>query len=399
MVDKVVVVYGAGASYASGYKVTIIIDDERYSEKPLMDKDFFTNRSVKKLVEIKYCAISKFIDWYFGGRKNVGLEELWTAVDLNHKHITLDTYGWNKETEEYQTGEYYTNSGAHTYPSQEIISNYTTVYGTNIRGATSTQPLYSKFRFLGDCVRNLKELICDSLTIFDVGKEENLYLKLHKQLECTGLLGYITFNYDLFLEDTLYHDNDPLFRYLNVNEEISQLLYSGINEHLIIKLHGSLNWEHSSKGRPITFLKSKEAVYPDYRQSNAFVEPAIIPPTLFKQEINDEARAKDPLTQVIIQQWIAAIRLLTDADKWIFVGYSFPPTDFHAKRIFQIAMMRRRSLGKKTKVLYCGGSNSNIKEVEEELQDIFVLELGKEIILTQGFENLCESNELKKFLQ
>ena len=218
-------------------------------------------------------------------------------------------------------------------------------------------------------------------------------------MECTGLLGYITFNYDLFLEDTLYHDNDPLFRYLNVNEEISQLLYSGINEHLIIKLHGSLNWEHSSKGRPITFLKSKEAVYPDYRQSNAFVEPAIIPPTLFKQEINDEARAKDPLTQVIIQQWIAAIRLLTDADKWIFVGYSFPPTDFHAKRIFQIAMMRRRSLGEKTKVLYCGGSNSNIKEVEEELQDIFVLELGKEIILTQGFENLCESNELKKFLQ
>jgi hypothetical protein len=110
MSDNIVVIYGAGASYASGYKVDLTNKGTLYSENPLIDKTFFKNKNILNLIESNYYALRKFIEIYYGGInniKNIGLEELWTAVDLNHKHIKLDTYMWDKETEKYQTDEFH----------------------------------------------------------------------------------------------------------------------------------------------------------------------------------------------------------------------------------------------------------------------------------------------------
>lgn len=402
MSNNVVVIYGAGASHASGHKVNISSEGTHCSKKPLMDKDFFKDKDILNLLESKYYAISKFIEMYYGGIKNikdVGLEELWTAVDLNHKHITLNTFMWDKETKEFLEGGFY-SGGNNRYPFQDIFSYFTFDYISGMI-ARMDSPMYNKHKFLGDCLRDLKGLIDDSFSFYAMDGSTNHYQVLHGLLagRTTELLGYVTFNYDILLEDSLYEMDIP-FRYVSMNENVYDYTFLAGNLP-IIKLHGSLNWQYVSSEFPVQQNKKMQTIELDHMNIDGSVsEPAIIPPTLLKQEINDESRArdKDTLTQLILQQWKAAIRLVWEADRLIIIGYSFPPTDFHAKRIFQIAMMRRRTKNKETKILYCGGSESGTKKAEEELKKIFMLEPGKDIITIIGFENLCESDELKNFL-
>jgi len=398
MSNNTVVIYGAGASYASGYKINLSSEGTRCSENPLMDKNFFSNKNILKLIETKYYALRKFIEFYYGGMDNIkslGLEELWTAVDLNHKHIKLGTYMWDKETKKYQ--EDYFHSGGNRYPYQDVFSHSTYSYSSG-RRAQIDSPIYNKCKFLGDCLRDLKGLINDSLSDFGMGGSENYYQELHALLNYkkNRLLGYITFNYDILLEESLHVMNIP-FRYVGMNENIYD--YTFLEGNLpIIKLHGSLNWEYVSSDIPVQQNKKIETVVPKHMNMDGSVsESAIIPPTLLKQEINDESRArdKDTLTQIILQQWRAAIRLIWEADSLVIIGYSFPTTDFHAKRIFQIATMWRRLNNKsKTKVLYCGGDKSD--DAKNKLEGIFGQE--NEIIIKNKFEKLCGSEEIKQFL-
>jgi hypothetical protein len=381
MSNNIVVIYGSGASYASGYKVQIPNNEKH--EDPLMDRGFFGNKSIIKLLETeKYYPIHKFIEFYFDERDDIGLEELWTAVDLNHKHITLDTYDWRAIT--FDNYLYYI--GGFSIPYRTMDTAYDS--GT---GATT----YNEYKFLGDCGRNLKELIYESLSKFVLEREPSNYCELHNKIsQHNNVLGYITFNYDLMLEDSLKISEENTYRYVNVNEDISSSNFLNTKGIIIVKLHGSLNWEFVSKGRPVIY--KKDAIQPEYIQDNNYKEPAIIPPTLFKQEINDDSRVAHPLTQTILSQWRAAIRLLTEADKLLFIGYSFPPTDFHASRIFQIAMMHKRSKGQRIRVLYCGGGSSH-GETIENLKKIFV---GfDEPIIKNKFDLLCDSEELKEFLK
>ena len=113
---------------------------------------------------------------------------------------------------------------------------------------------------------------------------------------------------------------------------------------LVLKLHGSLSWKIESGCNDIEFYG--HPIGPKYPTNsifkNSFIEPAIVPPTIFKQEINDDTRAEHPLTRLLINQWRGAIRILEEADKIIIIGYSFPVTDFHSHRIFQIPSMVAR---------------------------------------------------------
>lgn len=382
MSNNVVVIYGSGASYDSKYKVRIPTNEEPAS--PLMDQGFFGNNSIVKLLKSdKYYPIRKFIELYFEGRDNIGLEELWSAVDLNHKHITLDTYDWNTET--FNNYLYYSNSLSIPYRTMDRAYVSET-------GALS----YNRYKFLGDCGRNLKELIYESLSEFILEQEPSNYFLLHKKIiDSNKLLGYITFNYDLMLEHSLGSLGTNIFRYINTNEDITSsnfLVGTGI---ILIKLHGSLNWEFIPTGKPVIF--KADAIQPQYIDNNNYIEPAIIHPTLFKQEINDDSRVLNPLTQAILSQWKAAIRLLTEADKLLFVGYSFPPTDFHVRRIFQIAMMHRRAKKQNIKILYCGGGNSNDKDIMDNLNHIFTR--TSKLFIENKFSKLCESEKLKEFLK
>jgi hypothetical protein len=384
MKRDVIVIYGSGASFDSGFRIQIPRLDAEIN--PPTDLNFLSDLP-PSLIEDNYQALYKFITQYFPGGARLRLEDVWTAISLNHKHITLGTYHWAKEQDVYLMRE-------NCYPSMGMVSPVS--YFPFSGGGVDTTPSFNRYKFLGDCERNLRELIYDVYSSYISPSGSNNFQLLHSAIgksQGSQLVGYVTFNYDCFLEETL----TPNFRYVSANdnaEDIGQLLH----EHIpIIKLHGSLNWEENSNPRDVIFrsppYQKGHQVKPGYMNNMEWSQPAVIPPTIFKQEINDDSRSNDILTKTILQQWRAAIRLLTESDKIIFIGYSFPAADYHAQRIFHIARMRRAEERKPvTKILYCGGREDKTLV----LSGIF----GKDAKITvkNRFSDLCGSEELSEFL-
>lgn len=382
MKKNIVVIYGSGASNASGYKVKI-----REKEiSPPTDQKFFKDIG-DIFLEEEYPAIHMFKDFVFRSNPGVGMEELWTTLDLNHKHISLDTYGWEKETQEYKDRI-----------EKRKIDNYPN-FDRDERNR--------KYKLTGDCGRDFRRLIYDVYSNYiEPPERENRFKSLHEKIskaDNCNLFGYITFNYDCYLENAL----KPDFSYIPVNNDIREKPNGCIP---ILKLHGSLNWEENPAYADIVFhnpsYEKDKQVKPDYSPNNGYIQPAIIPPTIFKQEINDDARATEPLTRIILKQWKSAINILKETDKIIFVGYSFPVSDFHSKRIFQISsMIRRRKDGKSSiQILDCVGPKNNDMQSNEcneckkrhLLKNIF----GEDtpIVFVHDFANLSESKKLNEFL-
>lgn len=393
---NIVVVYGSGASHASGYKVTI----NNKNIKPPTDINFFRDideNISRNFLKNKYPALWHFKDIYFTSTSNPGMEEVWTALDLNFKHIKLASYNWTSET------KYYFKKVRKLSKNMDIVS-------PSNKLVTDNPPKnFSKFKFLGDCGREFRRLIYDIYSPYKISNNDTNNFRLLDQFlhneSNLKFIGYITFNYDCFLEDALTLENRK-FKYIDRNsysENQEALLDKGIP---IVKLHGSLNWNEKLKG---DFYKidyrlpysKKYQICPKYVDDYNWDQPAIIPPTIFKQEINDDSRIEHNLTQTILQQWRTAITMLELADKIIFVGYSFPISDFHSKRIFQIANMIRKIETKKevADILYCVGLNNNNcykKTCEDKVADIFGSKSNIDIIF--GFDKLLENNKLKKFL-
>ena len=386
MTKKLVVVIGSGASFDSGYKVRLPNADTAIN--PPTDMGFFKDIR-EELIKDHYDALWRFKSLYYPFNAKVRMEDLWTAVSLNHKHIRLGTYKWFSETDAYIRAR---NS---FYPQMDFISPIT--HYPYSGGGYIEEPMYNEFKFLGDCDRDFRRLLYDVYSSYippDAIKDNFRLLndKLSSARNCK-LIAYISFNYDCYLENAL----NPHFKYVSSNdnaEDIDSLLHGNI---CLIKLHGSLNWEETVTPRLITYqsppFDRDKQVKPYYPDDLHWSQPAIIPPTIFKQEINDDSRTGDFLTLAILQQWRAAIRILTEADKIIFIGYSFPNADYHSRRIFQIATMRRRSEHKHPfELLYCGGD----EERREVLLEVFGAE--RDIKTTKFFSNLPNSKELAEYL-
>jgi len=261
----------------------------------------------------------------------------------------------------------------------------------------NTSPVYNKYKFLGDCGRDFRCLIYDVYSGYEVSPEQDCYKSLHELLESSEFnsISYITFNYDCYLENSI-NSLQKEFKYIHSNfntESIETLLDGGVP---IIKLHGSLSWEHGSNDSIIQYENLKQ-VKPNYYNSE-WTQPAIIPPTIFKQEINDDSRAADHLTRVILHQWKAAITILKNANKIIFVGYSFPPADYHSKRIFQIgSMLRKKNNRGVIKILDCIGPKDKDKKRIDLLRNIFGNDT--DIKLQKNFKELVKNEEFQKFLK
>jgi hypothetical protein len=396
MNKNVVIVYGSGASLGSGYK-TQSFHKRKIAISPPTDRGFFSEDNVgSDVLNEKYHALWKFKQEYFPPEYDVGLEELWTAVDLNHKHITLDTYKWNGETRNYidnAPSEYLQEYGNLDLSDSQITTD----------GSLTSTPQYNKYKFLGDCGRDFRRLVYDAYANYErpENDDENLLKELHSiAIQNSKLLGYVTFNYDCFLEDSLGPEKFKYIHFSNKTMSLDRLRHGGIP---IIKLHGSLNWEQNSNGF-VYFsdppYQPKDQVKPTYISTSVWSQPAIIPPTLFKQEINDDSRAGDFLTQAILQQWRAAITLLQEANTIIFVGYSFPPTDFHAKRIFQLASMtKRKSTDDSIKVLDCIGPGDDPKEEEDKKKFLHgIFGKGDNLIIKRDFKKSIDNRSFLEFL-
>lgn len=394
MKNNVVIVYGSGASYASGYsvKIKLMVDnlDKSKSFKPPTDQNFF-KEIPEEYIKIRYSALSRFKDTFYPPGKNHSLEKIWTDVDINHKHITLDTYSWKFESEEY----------LHNLSNNYIFMDLRHEYFDGIFFDTS--PRYNKYKYLGDCGRDFRRLIYDIYSNYTRPAGEDYLRLLHTSLNGSKYsnIAYVTFNYDCYLEQSLA---DTRLKYIALNDKTdccNTLMHDGIP---IIKLHGSLSWAESLNGAIYKVIyhafpySKKSQVEPKYEGDRNWLQPAIIPPTILKQEINDDSRLEHDLTKTILQQWRAAVTLLTEADFIIIVGYSFPVADHHVDRLFRVSnLIKKRNGGNPPTVLYCCGPDDNIENKLAVMHDLYGVD--SEIFITSQFERLVESREFQDIIR
>lgn len=393
---RLAVVYGSGASLDSGYRCKVTPpkrygqpDDPVWLESPPIDRSFFADRTVWDLA-LRYPSVSCFIERYFGQREAgfsgpLGLEQVWSSVDLNHKHIRLETYDWISETNEYIQKNHFN------------VSNL-----AEDMDYLDLEPENRRFKFFGDCGRHLRCLIYRIYGEPELksGARDN-FLCFHEKL--TSIRGvsveYLTFNYDAFLEQSLSRGQKQ-FDYLADAESPSGRMFQRPGLVHILKLHGSLTWIHrQSDVRPIIYPnafrgdpREFQAVRPRYEVDGALEEPEIIPPTWAKQDINDDLHARHGLARAILHQWRAALEVLKLANAVIIVGYSLPRVDFHVERLFRLALVQRdhsSPLG----ILHCT-KPTNSDETGEEERFFQSLPAGwvKRVSFPNGFSRLCDED-------
>ena len=154
----------------------------------------------------------------------------------------------------------------------------------------------------------------------------------------------ISFNYDLLLDQEL----STATQYSNFKSILLEeptlgdgtRIFSGDDPGLYLKMHGSLNWfVCTSDGCPhsttLDIDLEKRSYRPALSGGNFICERCkgpmtsfIIPPLLNKPII------KSPLLRTI---WSNARNELSHAREIVIVGYSFPPSDFHATWLFRSA--------------------------------------------------------------
>jgi len=400
--QKLVVIYGSGASHDSNYETLLSENSEKIIFKLPMDNNFFVSKPVQLLLQQdNLYALKEYTKILFPISKQTSLESLWTSVAINAEQSKLGTYLWQDENNQYYHN--YIIGKKSEYPFNDFIStDFTSIESGSLAQMKFLR--YSPDKLLNDCTRDLKMLIYKCFSNIRIhNNNESNYLILYKIIKNSNLLllGHITFNYDLTLENTLERNNIP-YRFLGVNDSVWTEYYEQkINtDQLILKLHGSLGWKKTFNCTDIEF--DKVPIKPEYAtnsfDANQFIEPGIVPPTIFKEEINSEKLKNQPLTRLLLNQWRNALNLLIEADKVIIIGYSFPLTDFHVHRLFQIANMHRRNKDKKEqKVLFCTGPNEKAELEKEKLSNILQVDLNS-IQVVNGFNKSIKNNLFDHFL-
>jgi len=189
------------------------------------------------------------------------------------------------------------------------------------------------------------------------------YKKLIEGLYQYGLndISIITTNYDMILE-YLFHQHGVQVCYpiSENNFKFEDLcapdirIASGLSSHgknvpILCKLHGSINFfserndkkvhivaDTAQKGRlkispGAPSIMAVEAIHE--LTVNRNLVPEIIPPTYAK--LQDKGWLRDI--------WKYAADSFIDAQKWIFIGYSFPSTDGFMRSLINLALLRKHS--------------------------------------------------------
>lgn len=76
-----------------------------------------------------------------------------------------------------------------------------------------------------------------------------------------------------------------------------------------------------------------------FREDGSWVQPCIIGPTLFKQEIAIDFQV-NASALFYKRLWRMCWESLREVNALVFVGFSIPPTDFHARTLFQSARLQ-----------------------------------------------------------
>jgi len=295
---RVMLVLGSGATVGAGFKVGPM---GRYN--PPTDRDFFVNRFVETLVtEENYPAL-----WGYRSRRS--LEETWSAIDLYAKLA----YGGVLSEEEPlgQTKKHMDQRAKkdRSYKSkmerESCLWRLPAMAGWELRELV--QRVLGKMRPPAELKSPLKTLAED----------------LRKRV---SLQGITTFNYDTSVERLMKNELRPVWP--------GRIEKSDNGKTPLYKLHGSLSWEENEKGVRPNGFDQLGAVQMAFRPDGSWVQPAIVGPTLFKQEITIDFQI-NASALFFKRLWRMCWEALREVNALVFIGFSFPSTDFHAHALFE----------------------------------------------------------------
>lgn len=150
----------------------------------------------------------------------------------------------------------------------------------------------------------------------------------------------LSFNWDTLADVTLEYCQPQYLNYLELMAGNRITIRKYRRKGLLLKLHGSFNWvvcqngdcENYMKPRlPLTKVKKKLSDLGSFDflkcpRCNQDAQRLIVPPVTNKLLYKD---------RFLHKLWLLAYEKLLRADRIIFIGYSFPPTDFYSEWLFR----------------------------------------------------------------
>ncbi len=348
-----VLVLGSGATRGGQFKVHI---DER-SLTPPLDNDFFESEAVKAVLCTRsYPALS----YYKRGHR---LESNWANIDLRLK-LCL--------------GRVITEEDAWENCKNDMMdkSKEDSAYKEKMENESCESRVPSMAEW--ELRRSVREVYHD-LRSPEPTEESPLYKLVTALCDETLLRGIISFNYDTSVEELLHNKfYYPVLQDISTNDKLP-----------LVKLHGSLNWQESPELKPeITCVDDIAEM--NYRNGQ-WKQPSVIGPTFFKQEITIDFQ-QDYRAKFYRQLWRFAWNMLRTAQNLLFVGFSFPKTDFHAKALFGSAHSPSGRFGR---VILCHKDGAQLRKTVKKVfegESTYINEFndGLEDVATQHLEEVVE---------
>jgi hypothetical protein len=312
------------------------------------------------------------------------MEEFFTTVDQIYKWLNYQDRRANKELEK-GTGISFLNAPFLPFSSKfdechhlniSAFPNKTTslIYDTKLLfqyqralakfleegkipddsdGVAPGKPFSCSFQFLkksfADLQIDIRHLIASVLVHIDKLTDEkpcpelmNYLNRNHYDEVQEGKIAFISFNYELLADRTVFQISrnnnkwDPRHFYMQIFSNKLVVKPPKYYMPIFLKLHGSINWAYPPEGDSLVYLGSEEkgpenpAI--DEMIKNGWV-PAIIPPISEKLSMLQDT----PLSGKLARLWTMAFDCLLRSKRWIFIGYSLPPTDIPARWLFMSA--------------------------------------------------------------
>lgn len=221
-----------------------------------------------------------------------------------------------------------------TFPNVELLMSQMLVNHQLFQASREHQTNFSKAQLEGI----QKDLLLEIASWFhsisskkNTSSVSNKWLLNFKNLITDENAAIISFNWDLEIDRLIYGKN--------INQD-SYGLGNDDNIPILLKPHGSLNWFENDLGKHLKDRK-KVKIYPSTRTSEtvyAFTEyrapissadrvysPLIIPP-VFSKDFNK---------RIFKRLWQRCTSVLSTARKIVFLGYSMPESDLHARFIIR----------------------------------------------------------------
>jgi hypothetical protein len=188
----------------------------------------------------------------------------------------------------------------------------------------------------GICRSSLASFITSFLSVKSEGLHCEHLMDILFGLKPTDSI--ISFNWDTIADFTLQQAGRPIYSgYLDLMTKEPLRVSDYRDRPVLLKLHGSLNWiicpnpKCSLHGKPRLAVKRKKlqrffSMHKCPQCGNERGEPFIVPPT------SQKFIRRGTLLHKL---WLIAREKLPFCKRLIFVGYSFPATDFYSEWLFR----------------------------------------------------------------